>query len=91
VLVASGGCSWSSDGGSRRWAAEGLLHPPSIKNFCCSQDLGGTALNFPLSSHCAGGEEEGIRGSVVLGGSAERDSRADGFPRAQHMRPLFSP
>jgi hypothetical protein len=65
--------------------------PPSIEHFCCSQDLGGTALNFPLSSHCAGGEEEGIRGSVVLGGSAERDSRADGFPRAQHMRPLFSP
>jgi hypothetical protein len=60
---------------------------PSIKLFWCSQDLGDAALEFPLSSHPGGGEEEEIRGSTVLGGSAERRFGAvfDGFPRAQHM------
>jgi hypothetical protein len=47
--------------------------------------FGRRSLGFPLSSHHGGGEEEAILGSVVFGGSAERRSGADGFPRAQHM------
>jgi hypothetical protein len=42
-------------------------------------------LDFHISSHRGVGEEEAILGSVVLDGSAERHSGADGVPRAQHM------